>query len=159
MALDRGVDLSEHGHFRATVAVAAAAAASGSLALELELLDLGAHAAGDALGADALAGANGLPPLFALETDGGNQAKIGPAFRADAADRVTHGRLRTGRDRGPVLLRDLEQRPLPAAFAQDKAHIQESRLKVTSLGVDFDSQFYYKSPIKITVFNALRDPP
>jgi hypothetical protein len=116
-ALEREVDLNEHGRFRATVTVSAATAASASIGLELELLDLGAHASGDALSDEVFNRQNGLPPLFAMESDGSNMVKIGPEFRADAAERATHGRLRSGASRGPLMLRDLQQRALPAAFA------------------------------------------
>ena len=119
-ALARGVDLNEHGRFRVTVGVSAATAASANVGLEVELLDLGAHDAEDKLSDGLLhQGSGGLPPLFVLETDNGsNQAKIGPDFRPEAGDRFTHGRLRARR--GTLLLRDLERRPLPAAFAAER---------------------------------------
>ena len=38
-------------------------------------------------------------------------------------------------------------------------HNQENRFKVTSLGVDLDSQFHSVNPFIIAVLDALRDPP
>ena len=63
-----------------------------------------------------------------------NTAKIGPAFRDDAADRVTHGRLRPRLN--PLMLRDLQQVSLPAAFGAERDTIDGSNGKKVTIDID-----------------------
>lgn len=94
LSLGRGVNLNEYGRFRVTIILAATMAESQTVGIDVELLDLGAHSSDDKFRADALQDRDGLPPFFALRTEGPSLAKIGPDFRPDAADRITHGRVR-----------------------------------------------------------------